>query len=94
MIDLLTKFERVVVGTLILMLALVVLLSVLELGRVLILDIITPPILILEAKQLLNSFGLFLLVLIGIELLETVKKILHGRSCGLGCGHCRRPDRT
>jgi len=74
MIDLLTKFERVVVGTLILMLALVVLLSVLELGRVLILDIITPPILILEAKQLLNSFGLFLLVLIGIELLETVKK--------------------
>lgn len=74
MIDYLHKFERAVVGALILMLALVILLSVLELGWVLITDIITPPILILEIHQLLELFGLFLLVLIGIELLETMKK--------------------
>jgi len=74
MINLLRKFERMIVGTLILMLALVVFLSVVELGWVLIRDIITPPLFILEIKQLLKLFGLFLLVLIGIELLETIKK--------------------
>ena len=74
MMNYLKKFEHVVVGALILMLALVVLLSMLELGWVLLRDMTTPPVLILEIDQLLDIFGLFLLVLIGIELLETVKK--------------------
>jgi uncharacterized membrane protein (DUF373 family) len=74
MIDYLRKFERVLVGTLILMLALVVFLSVVELGWVMIKDIVTPPLFILEISELLELFGLFLLVLIGIELLETIKK--------------------
>lgn len=74
MIDYLKKFERVLFGVLILMLTLVVFLSVVELGWVLIKDIITPPLFILEISELLELFGLFLLVLIGIELLETVKK--------------------
>ena len=74
MIDYLHKFERIVIATLILMLALVILLSVVELGWVLITDIITPPVFILEIRELLELFGLFLLVLIGIELLETMKK--------------------
>ena len=74
MIEYLHKFERTVIATLILMLALVILLSVVELGWVLIADIITPPAFILEIRELLDLFGLFLLVLIGIELLETMKK--------------------
>ncbi|RRQ20792.1 phosphate-starvation-inducible PsiE family protein [Thiohalobacter thiocyanaticus] len=74
MIEYLRKFERVVVATLILMLALVILLSVVELGWVLVKDIRKPPIFILEIHELLELFGLFLLVLIGIELLETMKK--------------------
>ena len=37
-------------------------------------DISKPPIFILEIRELLELFGLFLLVLIGIELLETMKK--------------------
>lgn len=74
MIKYLHKFERVVIAVLILMLALVILLSVVELGWVLIRDISKPPIFILEIRELLELFGLFLLVLIGIELLETMKK--------------------
>jgi uncharacterized membrane protein (DUF373 family) len=74
MIKYLHKFERIVIAALILMLALVILLSVLELGWVLIRDISKPPIFILEIRELLELFGLFLLVLIGIELLETMKK--------------------
>jgi len=74
MIKYLHKFERVVIAALILMLALVILLSVVELGWVLIRDISKPPVFILEIRELLELFGLFLLVLIGIELLETMKK--------------------
>lgn len=74
MIKYLHKFERVVIAALILMLALVILLSVIELGWVLIRDISKPPVFILEIRELLELFGLFLLVLIGIELLETMKK--------------------
>ena len=74
MIKYLHKFERIVIATLILMLAVVILLSMVELGWVLITDIITPPVFILEIRELLELFGLFLLVLIGIELLETMKK--------------------
>ncbi len=74
MMNYLKKFERVVVGVLMLMLALVVLFSVVELGWVLFKYITAPPRFILEIRQLLDLFGLFLLVLIGIELLETIKK--------------------
>jgi uncharacterized membrane protein (DUF373 family) len=36
-------------------------------------DIVSPPRLLLNITQMLEIFGLFLLVLIGIELLETMK---------------------
>jgi uncharacterized membrane protein (DUF373 family) len=51
-------------------------LATLELGWVIIRDIITPPIILLEIDELLEIFGFFLLVLIGIELLETIKAYL------------------
>ncbi|MEW5789888.1 MAG: phosphate-starvation-inducible PsiE family protein [Pseudomonadota bacterium] len=76
MLAYLKKFERVVVLTLIAMLSIVVLLAVGELGWVLVQDAITPPVLILEIDELLDIFGLFLLVLIGIELLEMMKAYL------------------
>jgi len=59
------------------MMIVVVLLATLELGWIIIKDIITPPVMILEIDELLEIFGLFLLVLIGIELLETIKSYLH-----------------
>jgi uncharacterized membrane protein (DUF373 family) len=56
------------------MMALVLLLSTIELGWVIVKDIVTPPIFLLEIDELLDIFGLFMLVIIGIELLETVMK--------------------
>jgi uncharacterized membrane protein (DUF373 family) len=73
MLDALKKFEKAVTSTLIVMMALVVLLATIELGWVIVRDIITPPVIILEIDELLDIFGLFLLVLIGVELLETIK---------------------
>ena len=54
----------------------VVAFSTLELGWIIIKDAITPPILLLEVDELLEVFGFFLLILIGVELLETIKAYL------------------
>jgi len=69
-------FEKGVTICLTIMMAVVVLLATIELAWVIIQDIITPPFLLLEIEELLDIFGLFLLVLIGIELLETIKTYL------------------
>lgn len=73
MLESLKKFERFINASLILMMAAVILLAVGELAWILVKDIISPPVMILEVNELLEIFGLFLLVLIGIELLETIK---------------------
>lgn len=69
----LRKFEKVIVVSLMGMMAIVVLISTLELGWIIIQDIISPPLIFLELDELLSIFGFFLLILIGIELLETIK---------------------
>lgn len=69
-------FEHGIVVSLIVMMALVVALSTLELGWIIVKDIITPPVLLLEVEELLEIFGFFLLILIGVELLETIKAYL------------------
>lgn len=70
------KFERTIVVSLVVMMMLVVALSTLELGWIIVKDIITPPVLLLEVDELLEIFGFFLLILIGVELLETIKAYL------------------
>ena len=72
----LEKIEKVIVLSLLVMMVAVVLLSTIELGLLIIKDISTPPIFILEIDELLDIFGMFLLVLIGVDLLETVKMYL------------------
>jgi uncharacterized membrane protein (DUF373 family) len=72
----LKKFEHIIVLSLITMMVIVVVLATIELGWIIIRDIITPPIILLEIEELLEIFGFFLLVLIGIELLETIKAYL------------------
>ena len=73
----LEKFEKVIVSSLLVMMVLVVFLSTVELGWIIIKDIITPPVFLLDINELLDIFGMFLLVLIGVELLETVKMYLN-----------------
>jgi uncharacterized membrane protein (DUF373 family) len=72
----LKKFERFIVLSLITMMVIVVVLATIELGWIILRDIVTPPIILLEIEELLEIFGFFLLVLIGIELLETIKAYL------------------
>jgi uncharacterized membrane protein (DUF373 family) len=80
MLPLIKNFEKIIVRVLVALMALVLLLSTVELAWVIIKDIITPPILILEIDELLEIFGLFMLVLIGLELLDTIAKTYMGES--------------
>jgi uncharacterized membrane protein (DUF373 family) len=69
----LRAFERVIVAGLILLMTAVLLLSTMDLGWMIVQDILTPPVVLLQVEELLDIFGFFLLVLIGVELLETIK---------------------
>jgi uncharacterized membrane protein (DUF373 family) len=69
----LEKFEGIITRTLLILMAGVVLLATIELGWILVQDAITPPMFLLDIHELLDLFGLFLLVLVGIELMHSVK---------------------
>ena len=69
-------FEKVVVLSLIAMMALIILLSTVELGWIIVKDIITSPYVLPGIAELLDVFGFFLLILIGVELLETIRAYL------------------
>lgn len=73
MLPYLERFERAITHTLLVMMAGVVLLATIELGWILVKDVLSPPFFLLEIHELLELFGLFLMVLIGIELLHSVK---------------------
>ncbi len=77
MTQFLKQFERIVIYVLISMMVLVVTLATLELGWIIVRDVFKPPILLLEIDELLEIFGFFLLILIGVELLETIKAYLY-----------------
>lgn len=73
MLEYLRKFEKTIVISLTVMMAIILLFGTVELAYILIKDLATPPVFLLDITELLEVFGMFLLVLIGIELLETMK---------------------
>ena len=73
MLDLLKKLEHWVSLVLIAMLAVVVVLATIGLGVTVAHDIASAPLFFPGVSKLLEVFGQFLLVVIGIELLETMR---------------------
>jgi uncharacterized membrane protein (DUF373 family) len=74
MIENIKKFEKMIIFSLLVMMVLVLFLSTLDLAWIIIKDIITPPVFLLDIDELLEIFGLVMLVLIGIELMQTMAK--------------------
>ena len=79
MLPYLEKFERIITRILLVLMACVVLLATIELAWILVKDVLAPPVFLLEIHELLELFGLFLLVLIGIELLHSVTTFISRR---------------
>jgi uncharacterized membrane protein (DUF373 family) len=67
------RFETILISALAVMMILVIALAAIELGWIMAKDIFSPPFDLLRINELLEIFGLFLLVLIGIELLHTLR---------------------
>ena len=73
---LLTRVQKFTVLALAAMLCIVVILSTLHLGVLIADEVWQPPRFLIRVQGLLEIFGYFLLVLIGVELIETLKAYL------------------
>jgi len=68
--------EKSIIHILIGMMSLILILATIELGYYLVRNIIFSEYLLVDLDDLMDLFGVFLLVLIGIELLDTIKVYL------------------
>jgi uncharacterized membrane protein (DUF373 family) len=73
-------FTRGIILCLIAMMMLAVLLSTIELLIILIAEILKPPNYMLGIENLLEIFGFFMMILIGLELLESIRAYLSDES--------------
>ncbi len=74
--NILKKFERIVVLALLVFMMLAVLASTIEVGVILWQQMKRPPLMLLNVKEMMEVLGLILMVVIGLELLETIKAYL------------------
>jgi uncharacterized membrane protein (DUF373 family) len=74
--EVLHTFTRVVILCLIAMMMLAVLLSTVELFIILVAEFFKPPKYLLGIENLLEIFGFFMMILIGLELLESIRTYL------------------
>ncbi len=74
LIQILKKYEKISIQILMLLMAIVLTKSLIDLGWFIIKDIINPPYLSLNVAHVLDVFGMVMLVVIGVELLETMLK--------------------
>ena len=70
------NIEKVIIYALIAMMAGILILATVELGYYLVRNLITSEFFLIDLDALMDLFGIFLLVLIGIELLDTIKVYL------------------
>lgn len=76
MLELLDKVERYVAIALLAMMAIVVLSSTLEVGYIIVVNMFKPPGFFVGVDDLFKIFGLFLMVLIGLELMTSIRDYL------------------
>ncbi len=69
----LKRIEKTIIVALTGMMALILLLATVDLARLIVVQLTSQPMFLVDVEGLLSLFGSFLVVLIGIELLETIK---------------------
>jgi uncharacterized membrane protein (DUF373 family) len=74
MLDLLKKFEKWIMKVLMVAMTCVLVMATLDLLFLLVVDVMKGEYFLVSVDDLLEIFGLFMLVLIGIELLQTIMK--------------------
>ena len=73
MIEIVNKFEKLIYAVLMILLMVVLVITLVDLGLVLYDDLIMKTPMKLDTTSFTSVMGVFLLVLIGVELLDTIK---------------------
>ena len=76
MLSLMDKIEKGVIYALLVMLLLVVIIASMEVAIYLVEQLTAPPLLLLEVQRLLDLFSMFMMVLIGLELMHSIKSFI------------------
>ncbi len=74
--DIFGKIEKYIAMFLLAFMGIVVIAATAEIAHEVVTDLIQPPGFFLDVSELLDTFGLFLLVLIGLELMATMHTYL------------------
>ena len=70
------RFEHLITIVLLLLMMLSILVATVDLGRQVVQMLVDEPLMLLAVREVSNIFGLVFMVLIGLELLETIKTYL------------------
>lgn len=73
MMEIIRIIERGVVVTLLCMMMLTIVVSTVELGVIMYQELLKPPLYLFYIDNMLEIFGFFLMIIIGLELFETVR---------------------
>ena len=73
---LISRIEHYTVMALLIMMMLVIVVSTVELAIMLYQDLTNPPLMLFNISELMGLFGFFFMILIGLELVETIKMYL------------------
>ena len=76
MIKILDWFERIVIYILIVLMMAIIIMTIVGFGFLFVTDLLQPSVHIPNIDQFLDLFGYILLVLIGVELLDTIRAYL------------------
>jgi uncharacterized membrane protein (DUF373 family) len=76
MLKFIERIERGVVFVLVILLLIAVVLGTVELARILLARILTAPRFLVDVTTLFDSFALFLVIVVGLELLKSIKSYL------------------
>ncbi len=74
--DIFGKMEQYIATALLVLMGIVLLAAVAELAYEIVTGLIQPPGFFLDVTELIDTFGLFLMVLIGLELMATMHMYL------------------
>ncbi|MCR4438242.1 MAG: phosphate-starvation-inducible PsiE family protein [bacterium] len=69
-------FERCVTTAVVVMMMVAIAAATVELVVILVRELLNPPLMLLDIEEMLEVFGFFLMILIGLELLATVRAYL------------------
>jgi uncharacterized membrane protein (DUF373 family) len=76
MSDMIKYIQRFLIWGILVVVSILLVLAFVDIVYVIVQKIVAPPFLIIDANGLMDLFSLFLVLLIGLELLETVKAYL------------------